>query len=84
MSWQTPICGAHRGTLSLDSWVLRVAALPRGYLTERERQQTGAQQHEAGCGQREESVGHKIMFTHEAPVTLDALPNSLKVSESVI
>jgi hypothetical protein len=56
---------------------------PAAALAEREGEQAGAQQHEAGCGQREESVGHKVMFTHDAPVTLDARPNSLKVSESV-
>lgn len=53
-------------------------------LAERERKQTGTQQHEAGCGQREESVGHKIMSTHDAPVALDAVPDSSKVSESVL
>jgi hypothetical protein len=52
-------------------------------LAEREREQTGTQQDEAGCDQREKSVGYKIMSTHDAPATLDALPNSLKVSESV-
>lgn len=35
---------------------------------ERERQETGAQQHKAGCGQREEPFGYKIMISHRTPV----------------
>ena len=49
---------------------------------EREREQARAQQHEAGRRQCEESVGHEVMITHDTPATLDAGPNSLKISES--
>jgi hypothetical protein len=77
-----PICGAHRRVPRLDSWLAAAIGYPAA-LAERESEQAGAQQHEAGCGQREKSVGHKVMFTHDTPVALDALPNSLKVSESV-
>jgi hypothetical protein len=57
-------------------------------LAERDREQARAQQHEAGCGQREEAVrypivGHEIIGSHHTPATLDAGPNSLKVSESL-
>ena len=38
-----------------------------GLLAERDSQQTGAQQHEAGRGQREESLGHKVMISHDTP-----------------
>jgi hypothetical protein len=60
----------------------------RGELAERDREQARAQQHEAGCGQREEAVryaivGHEIMGSHHTPATLDAGPNLLKVSESL-
>ena len=51
-------------------------------LAECKRQQTGAQQHEAGCGQCEESVGDQIVVAHDTPATLDARPNLLKLSES--
>jgi hypothetical protein len=61
----------------------------RGWeLAERDREQARAEQHEAGCGQREEAVryaivGHEIIGSHHTPATLDAGPNSLKVSESL-
>jgi hypothetical protein len=55
---------------------------PSAGLAERQRQQTRAQQHQTGRRQREESFGHKIMFTHDTPATLDARPNFLKLSES--
>jgi hypothetical protein len=60
----------------------------RGELAERNREQARAQQHEAGCGQREEAVryaivGHEIIGSHHTPATLDAGPNSSKVSESL-
>ncbi len=61
-------------------------AAPAKYLApalcEREGQQARAQQHETGCGQCEEAVGHQVMSTHVAPATLKAGPNSLKLSES--
>jgi hypothetical protein len=44
-------------------------------LAECKRQQTGAQQHEAGRGQYEESVGDQIVVAHDTPATLDARPN---------
>jgi hypothetical protein len=47
----------------------------RAGLAECEGQQTRAQQHKAGCGQREESVRNKIVITHDTPATLDARPN---------
>ena len=51
-------------------------------LAERKRQQAGAQQHEAGRGQCEESVGDQIVVAHDTPATLDARPNLLKLYES--
>jgi hypothetical protein len=50
-------------------------------LREGESQQARAQQHKAGCGQREESVGDQIVIAHDTPATLDARPNLLKLSE---
>ena len=50
-------------------------------LGKRKRQQARAQQHEAGCGQCEESVGDQIVIAHDTPATSDALPSSLKLSE---
>ena len=38
-----------------------------GPLAEGERQQARAQQHEAGRGQREESVGDQIVIAHVTP-----------------
>ena len=52
-----------------------------GLLAERESEQARAQQHEAGRGQREESVGDQIVIAHDTPATSDALPSSLKLSE---
>ena len=53
------------------------AAMPAGpdLLAERESQQARAQQHKTGCGQREKSVGNKVVITHDTPATLDARPN---------
>ncbi len=51
------------------------ATFPPPALGERESQQARAQQHEAGRGQCEETVGHQVMSTHVAPVTLEARPN---------
>jgi hypothetical protein len=42
---------------------------------EGDRYQARAQQHEAGRGEREESVGHEVMFTHDAPSIRNAGPN---------
>jgi hypothetical protein len=61
------------------------ASVPRGQRTglgERESQQARAQQHETGRSQCKETVGHQVMTTHVAPATLEARPNSLKLSES--
>ena len=44
-------------------------------LAERESQQARAQQHEAGRGQREESVRDQIVIAHVTPATSDARPN---------
>jgi hypothetical protein len=44
-------------------------------LSECESQQARAQHHKAGCGQREKSVGNKVVITHDTPATLDARPN---------
>jgi hypothetical protein len=41
-------------------------------LAEREGEQTGAQQYESGCGQREKPVGYKVMVLHDTPAILDA------------
>lgn len=38
-------------------------------------QETGAQQHEACRGEREESAGNCILVAHETPATSDAGPN---------
>ena len=54
----------------------------RRRLRERESEQTRAQQHEAGCSQSEETVGYQVVITHVTPATLEARPNSLKLSES--
>jgi hypothetical protein len=51
--------------LKLDSPAIVDCAAAR--LAERDSQQTGAQQHEAGRGQREESLGHKVMISHDTP-----------------
>jgi hypothetical protein len=59
------------------------AGLPAG-LAKRNSDQAGAQQHETGRRQREETVGHKVMFTHVAPAARDAGPNLLKISESAL
>lgn len=52
------------------------------FLTERKSQQARAQQHQAGCGQCEESVRDQIVVAHDTPATLDARPNLLNLSES--
>ena len=44
-------------------------------LAERKSQQTGAQQHETGRGQSEESVGDNVVVAHDTPTTRDARPN---------
>ena len=49
--------------------------------TERKSQQTRAQQHHAGCGQREESDGDQIIVAHATPATTHAGPNLLKLYE---
>jgi hypothetical protein len=41
-------------------------------LLECDREQARAKQHETGCGQREESVGHEVMITHGTPAAYDA------------
>jgi hypothetical protein len=51
-------------------------------LAESEGEQARAQQHETGCGYREEAFGDKIVVTHDAPAECDAGPNLLKFSES--
>jgi hypothetical protein len=44
-------------------------ALPGAHSTERDRDQTAAQQRQAGCGKDEESFGMTIaVVTHETPV----------------
>ncbi|NOJ43013.1 hypothetical protein [Bradyrhizobium australiense] len=53
-------------------------------LTERNGQQAGAQQHEAGRRQSKKSVGDDIVVAHETSTTSDARPNLLKLSESPI
>jgi hypothetical protein len=50
-------------------------------LAERESQQARAQQHEAGRGQREESVRDQIVIAHVTPAMWDARPNLLRLSE---
>jgi hypothetical protein len=50
--------------LKLDIAALRSSMVG---LAESDSQQTGAQQHEAGRGQREESVGYKVMISHDTP-----------------
>ena len=42
---------------------------------EGERQKAGAQQHQAGCGEGQETVGDQIVIAHDTPATLDARPN---------
>jgi len=44
-------------------------------LAEREGQQARAQQHQAGCRQRQKSVGYEVVLTHDPPATSDAVPN---------
>src|SRR5687767_5386190 len=68
-----------RPALMPEDWARQ---LPTGGLAERERQQARAQQHQAGRGQCEESVGDQIVVAHDTPATLDARPNLLKLSES--
>jgi hypothetical protein len=51
-------------------------------LAESEREQARAKQHQSGCGYCEESFGHEIVVTHDAPADRDAGPNLLKLSES--
>jgi hypothetical protein len=41
-----------------------------------------AQQHKAGCCQREKSIGDEIVATHDAPALVDDRPILLKISES--
>ena len=53
-----------------------------GALAESERQQARTEQHEACCGQCEETAGNEVMIAHGTPVTPDARPNLLKISES--
>jgi hypothetical protein len=55
---------------------------PSPALSERESEQARAKQHEAGCRQSEKTVGYQVMSTHVTPATLQARPNSLKLSES--
>ena len=58
------------------------AKYPAVRLDERESEQARAEQDEAGYRQSEETVGYQVMMTHDAPTTLEAGPNSLKLSES--
>ena len=60
----------------------RIVGCQSAELAEGDREQTRAEQHEAGRGQREKPVGHKIMISHHTPAALDAGPNLLKLSES--
>jgi hypothetical protein len=53
-------------------------------LAEGDSQQTRAQQHKARRRQSEKTVGYKVMITHGAPATRDAVPNLLKISESAL
>jgi hypothetical protein len=50
----------------------------------RESKQARAKQHKAGCGYREEAVGHEVMITHSVPAVPDAGPNLLKISKSAV
>jgi len=45
-------------------------------------EQARAEQHEARRRQCEETAGNEVMISHDTPVTLDARPNLLKISES--
>jgi hypothetical protein len=56
--------------------------VPADGLTERDGEQTGAQQHQAARGQRKKSVGHQVMVSHHTPAAPDARPNPINVSES--
>jgi hypothetical protein len=47
-------------------------------LAQREGQQTRAQQHEACCCERQESVGDQVVFAHDAPATLRCSSESIK------
>jgi hypothetical protein len=51
------------------------------YSTECESQQARTQQHQAGRGQCEESVGDNVVVAHDTPTTPDARPNLLKLSK---
>ena len=53
-------------------------------LAEGDGQQARAEQHEAGCGQRQKSIGNEVMITHGTPAVPDAGPNPLKLSESAL
>lgn len=60
----------------------RVAsASPDACLSEQNRQQARAQEHEAGCRQNKKSVGDNVVVAHDTPTTSDARPNLLKSSE---
>ena len=58
-----------------------LASTPRALLAECHRQQTRAQQHEAGRRQGKKSVGDNVVVAHETPTTPDARPNLLKISK---
>jgi hypothetical protein len=70
--WGRPIAVLGRATSGQDG---------RG-LAESDGEQARAKQHEAGCGYREEALGHEIVVKHDAPAERDAGPNLLKLSES--
>jgi hypothetical protein len=70
------------GVAALGASIACPANIPPPASSECEGQQARAQQHETACRQCEETVGYQIMMTHVAPATLEARPNSLKLSES--
>ena len=61
------MCGR---ALGQKAGALRWSVCPPGGLVERHREQAGAQQHQARCGQRQETVGHQVMITHDTPAVL--------------
>jgi hypothetical protein len=56
-------------------------ASPDACLSEQNRQQARAQEHEAGRRQNKKSVGDNVVVAHDTPTTSDARPNLLKSSE---
>jgi hypothetical protein len=48
-----------------------------------DREQPRAKQHKAGCGYREESIGHEVIITHGAPAARECWSPSRRTVKGI-